>query len=229
MNSVGLRSHSNAAILVCCWLALVLIVPTALNLALQATMPAPSRLERIGEVRRADLEAQAHRAELLADFFHEHPDLAVDPDGAAADFTRSFFVIQREIEEAVRPLDEAFEARLKAQQEMARRFQFVSPALVAQQAFNDVAGTGVVRHWSFVEHRLDRNPDLTIQRIAEAEGVVASYATRLLRLSFLAPDIVVAILDGRQPPELTANQLMRDTRLPLEWTAQRQLLGFPTA
>ena len=80
-----------------------------------------------------------------------------------------------------------------------------------------------------IRDRLDRNPDLTIQRIAEAEGVVASYATRLLRLSFLAPDIVAAILEGRQPPELTANKLMRDTRLPLEWTAQRQRLEFPTA
>ena len=80
-----------------------------------------------------------------------------------------------------------------------------------------------------IRDRLDRNPDLTIQRIAEAEGVVASYATRLLRLSFLAPGIVAAILEGRQPPELTANKLMRDTRLPLEWTAQRQRLGFPTA
>ncbi len=80
-----------------------------------------------------------------------------------------------------------------------------------------------------IRDRLDRNPDLTIQRIAEAEGVVASYATRLLRLSFLAPDIVAAILEGRPPLELTANKLMRDTRLPLEWTAQRQRLGFPTA
>ena len=40
-----------------------------------------------------------------------------------------------------------------------------------------------------IRDRLHRNPDLTLQRIAEAEGVVASYATRLLRLSFLAPDI----------------------------------------
>ena len=34
-------------------------------------------------------------------------------------------------------------------------------------------------------------------------------------------------LQGRA--QLTANKLMRDTRLPLEWTAQRQRLGFPTA
>ncbi len=50
-----------------------------------------------------------------------------------------------------------------------------------------------------IRDRLDHNSDLSIQRIAEAEGVVASYATRLLRLSFLAPGIVAAILEGRQP------------------------------
>jgi site-specific DNA recombinase len=46
-------------------------------------------------------------------------------------------------------------------------------------------------------------------------------------LTSLAPDIVAAILDGRQPPELTANALMANTRLPLEWSAQRAALGFP--
>ena len=48
--------------------------------------------------------------------------------------------------------------------------------------------------------------------------------TRLLRLAFLAPDIVTAILNGRQSPQLTANRLMDDTRLPLDWTAQRELI-----
>jgi hypothetical protein len=42
---------------------------------------------------------------------------------------------------------------------------------------------------------------------------MCSYATRVVRLTFLAPDIVAAILAGRQPPELTANKLMADTRL----------------
>ena len=50
--------------------------------------------------------------------------------------------------------------------------------------------------------------------------------TRLLRLTFLAPDIVTRILTGRHPPELTARKLMTDTRLPLDWNEQRALLGF---
>ena len=60
-----------------------------------------------------------------------------------------------------------------------------------------------------IQDRLEQNPDLTLQRIAEAEGVSPSYVTRLLRLAYLAPDIVTAIIDGRQPPGLTANTLMK--------------------
>ena len=77
-----------------------------------------------------------------------------------------------------------------------------------------------------IQDRLAQHPDLTLQQIACADGVSASYVTRLLRLGCLAPDIVAAIIDGRQPPELTANRLMRDTRLPLTWPAQRARLGF---
>ena len=80
-----------------------------------------------------------------------------------------------------------------------------------------------------IRDRLERNPDLPLKRIAEAEGVSPSYATRALRLAYLAPDIVTAIIDGRQPPGLTANMLMKNTRLPFRWEAQRKRLGFEPA
>lgn len=47
-----------------------------------------------------------------------------------------------------------------------------------------------------------------------------------LPLAFLAPDIVDAILDGRQSLELTATRLKRIGGLPASWSAQRQLLGM---
>jgi site-specific DNA recombinase len=40
----------------------------------------------------------------------------------------------------------------------------------------------------------------TLEAIAREEGLNPSYATRLLRLTFLAPDIFAAITSGRQPP-----------------------------
>jgi site-specific DNA recombinase len=74
--------------------------------------------------------------------------------------------------------------------------------------------------------RLTANPSLTLEEAGAAESVGAPYAARLMRLSYLAPDIVVAILNGRQPAALTAKKLMADTRLSLSWDAQRKALGF---
>ena len=75
-----------------------------------------------------------------------------------------------------------------------------------------------------IRARLLQDPSLTLREIAAEEGVVSSYVSRLVRLAFLAPDIVTAILHGTHPPQLTANRLMDDTRLPLDWRAQRELL-----
>jgi hypothetical protein len=62
--------------------------------------------------------------------------------------------------------------------------------------------------------------------LAKSEGVSPSYFTRLVRLSYLAPDITQAILDGRQPHDLTADKLLAHSRLPLIWHEQRTVLGF---
>lgn len=47
-----------------------------------------------------------------------------------------------------------------------------------------------------------------------------------IRLIYLAPDIITAILDGRQPPLLNANRLRRLSEIPADWGKQRKLLGF---
>jgi hypothetical protein len=62
--------------------------------------------------------------------------------------------------------------------------------------------------------------------LAKREGVSPSYFTRLVRLNYLAPDIIQAILDGRQLRDLTADKLVAHSRLPLAWHDQRTALGF---
>ena len=51
----------------------------------------------------------------------------------------------------------------------------------------------------------------------------------MLPLAFLAPDIVEAIVQGRQPVALTARYLKRLKPLPASWAEQRRLLGFESA
>ena len=75
-----------------------------------------------------------------------------------------------------------------------------------------------------IRARVLEAPSLPLKEVAAEEGISSSYVTRLLRLAFLAPAVVTAILNGRHPPQLTASRLMDDTRLPLDWTAQRELL-----
>lgn len=58
----------------------------------------------------------------------------------------------------------------------------------------------------------------TVEDIAAAEKINPSYVSRVLRLTLLAPDIVEAILDGRQGPEVTLTKLMKP--FPVEWERQ---------
>ena len=62
----------------------------------------------------------------------------------------------------------------------------------------------------------------TINDLAEHEGIAPSYMTRVLRLTLLAPDIVEAILDGRQVPGISMSRLLDP--FPLEWAEQREQL-----
>jgi AraC-like DNA-binding protein len=65
-----------------------------------------------------------------------------------------------------------------------------------------------------------------IRELAAEAGLSPSYVTRVFRLSFLAPDLTKAILEGRQPREFSAIKLMRAGRLKSAWADQRRQLSF---
>ncbi len=58
------------------------------------------------------------------------------------------------------------------------------------------------------------------------DGYSRQHQMRLARLSYLASDIVSAIIEGRQPPSLSGRRLLRAANLPLDWDAQREMFGF---
>ena len=66
----------------------------------------------------------------------------------------------------------------------------------------------------------------TITELARAEGVDRRDAGRTVELTFLAPDIIEAIIAGRQPPELMVSHLKPAPGLPFSWSKQRKYLGF---
>ena len=58
----------------------------------------------------------------------------------------------------------------------------------------------------------------TLDEIAKAENINPSYVSRLLRMTLLAPELVEAVLAGRQPPALTMARAMQP--FPVEWRLQ---------
>ena len=66
-----------------------------------------------------------------------------------------------------------------------------------------------------------------MDEIAKAEKIGPSFVSRVIRLALLAPDIVEAILAGKQPAHLTLRDLMLP--FPVEWSGQRLQLGIGSA
>jgi hypothetical protein len=64
----------------------------------------------------------------------------------------------------------------------------------------------------------------SLQELAKRDGITRRYIRRLVGLAFLSPELVEAILQGRQPVQLTATRLT-ELDLPLDWTEQHRLLA----
>ncbi|MBF0342388.1 MAG: phage portal protein [Magnetococcales bacterium] len=81
----------------------------------------------------------------------------------------------------------------------------------------------VAKAWKW-RQMLDRKEVLSLSEIAAKEKIGGTYAGRVYDLSLLAPDIVEAILDGRQPVGLSLRELAKG--IPLAWEEQRVKFGF---
>ena len=66
----------------------------------------------------------------------------------------------------------------------------------------------------------------SMAKIASRHNVSDSYVKKIMPLAFLAPDIVEAIMAGKQPAHVTTQMLIRQIDIPLDWQEQRIALGF---
>jgi hypothetical protein len=72
---------------------------------------------------------------------------------------------------------------------------------------------------------LDNGVFGTLEDLARAKRLPPSYVSGILRLTMLAPEVVEAILDGRQPTKLQLDDLLEG--FPLEWNSQFDSVGKP--
>jgi site-specific DNA recombinase len=78
-----------------------------------------------------------------------------------------------------------------------------------------------------IRNQLLSGSDDSIEGMSARLGMGKGHLTSLVRLSYLAPGIVRALLEGRQPIDLTPTRHLRLSKdLPLDWSEQRHFLGF---
>ena len=102
--------------------------------------------------------------------------------------------------------------------------------IIANSAPPDVHGKTRQALQSALARALDWNQKLisgevsSMAALAKREGVTQRYIGHLLKLAYLAPDIMTAIIKGLIPYDLTLPRLKKG--LPLNWVEQRKTLGF---
>ncbi len=78
-------------------------------------------------------------------------------------------------------------------------------------------------HWF---NKLSTGKVRSVKELGVQEKLSASHVSRVILVAFLSPDIVRDILDGKHPPSLTSDKLMRSLPLPIKWGEQKQALGY---
>ncbi len=96
------------------------------------------------------------------------------------------------------------------------RKAMVTPGVLALERRQDITLIKAVARAFRWRRMLESGRFATINELAASENINSSYVSRVLRLTLLAPDIVEAILDGRQPEGMTLHGMIRG--MPVRWT-----------
>ena len=153
VNAFGASSATNAMVLVIAWVMLVLVAPVLLNLAVTLASPAPSRTELATRQRIVTAEAMKRHADLMStDYQHVGRGAILVPrDGKIEIAGRLLgnYLIEKEVDEAIKPELDRFDAQQAGQQALLGRFSAVSPAAVAYEGMTALAGNGTRRQARF--------------------------------------------------------------------------------
>jgi site-specific DNA recombinase len=137
----------------------------------------------------------------------------IDPAAALADHAEGLSCEPKTIEIAYNLVKGAGGVQIVTGKESSNISRRLNPALIE----------GVARGYRWRSQLLAGEVG-GIAELARKAGVSSRYVIRMVRMGFLAPDITQAILEGRQTAAVTF-EIFRQT-IPLDWTAQRLLLGF---
>lgn len=144
------RAQTSALVLAVCWLIFAVVLPALISLTASTLYPVPNRMEYVTALRTESNAAAKQGAASLARFFEDHPEISpVSNDDANYAMLR--VAQDARITEQLAPLEMRFQEQLSRQQNVIRAMGYLSPTVLVQQAYLNIAGTGYVKHAAFME------------------------------------------------------------------------------
>ncbi|MFO1206392.1 MAG: DUF3526 domain-containing protein [Burkholderiales bacterium] len=131
------------------WILFVVVAPAGVSLASGIAAPAPSRLALTAETREAAQQAEQDAARSLQEFYFDHPEAGPQQAGGPDAFFVRILATDRATAEAIEPTLQRFRVAKAERQQWVERLRFLSPALVAQLAVEDLAGRSGERYSTF--------------------------------------------------------------------------------
>ena len=100
-----------------------------------------------------------------------------------------------------------------------------SRAIERREALIDNAMVKLLARGHRWHRKLFDGTHASIEDMAKSENISPSFVSRILRLAYLSPTVVEAILDGKYPAELTMKDLMEP--FPMDWSMQEKIFLQP--
>lgn len=100
-----------------------------------------------------------------------------------------------------------------------------SRAIERREALIDNAMVKLLARGHRWHRKLFDGTHASIEDMAKSENISPSFVSRILRLAYLSPTVIEAILDGKYPAQITMKDLMEP--FPMEWSMQEKIFLQP--
>jgi ABC-2 type transport system permease protein len=156
--------EGNVIRLLLAWAGLTLILPAIVTSAAEAIYPAPSRPAYLAKARAVEIATELAESHIAGRFIVDHPEMVVDEASEMPAYVRTAFLVTSAIDEATRPVLEAFETAASLRDETLNVLRYVSPTIIVHGLFSDIAGASSARHRRYM---------------AQARALKAAYAEQV--------------------------------------------------
>jgi len=153
----GRMAHTGtaAAVLVSCWLLLVLLLPAALGALVQTVSPPPSPLLATTALRTAEVQAERDRERILGRYISDHPELKISTVQDDVAWTRNYYAQMQFVEGQLQPVRTQAAVATQAHRAWKSALVWASPAQVVELALQRAAGTDAARYEAFAAQRAE--------------------------------------------------------------------------